>query len=162
MRSASSRTYARQVTAINMDPGFGPGRLFLADARLALAVLNHLRYQALERTLGVSRQQANVVTFVLVLTAADIAHDVVQRLPHPQLPAPEDAALALLGLGNAVHGIAGAASRDIPHFKPLLAFALIGGLAAPGLHAYRRFRATERRVRTERIRRYVEAQRARA
>jgi hypothetical protein len=160
--SRVARTYGRRVTAIGVDPEFGAGRLFLADARLALGVLNHVRYQALERTLGISRQQANVVTFVLVLTAADLAHNVAQRLPHPHLPAPEDAALGMLGLSNAVHGIAGAASRDIPHFKSLLALAMLGGLAAPGIRAFRRARATEHRVRTARIRRYVEAQRARA
>jgi hypothetical protein len=149
------------MTAIGVDPRFGPGRLFLADARLALAVLNRARYMALARTLGVSREQADVVTFVLVLTAADIAHDVAKRLPRVRRPSPESTALGMLGISSAVHGVAGPASRDIPHFKPLLAFAMIGGLAAPSIRAFQRARASEQRLRTERIRRYVEAQRAR-
>ena len=145
------------MTAIGVDTKFGAGRLFLADARLALAVANHARYEVLQRTLGLSREQVNVVTFVLVLTGADIAHDVAKRLPHPKLPSADSTALGLLGLGNAAHGVAGPASRQIPHFNALLAFAVAGGLAAPAIRAYRRTRAAERRVRTERIRRYSEA-----
>ena len=40
--------------------GFGAGQLALADSRLALALLNHLRYQALNKAFGTSREQANV------------------------------------------------------------------------------------------------------
>jgi hypothetical protein len=50
--------------------GFGTSQLFLADSRLALAVLNHLRYQALNRAFGVSRDQANVLTVVLLLATS--------------------------------------------------------------------------------------------
>ena len=35
--------------------GFGTSQLFFTDSRLALAVLNHLRYQALNRAFGMSR-----------------------------------------------------------------------------------------------------------
>jgi hypothetical protein len=145
------------MTSIGVNPKFGAGRLFLADARLALGVLNHLRYLTLEKTLGVSREQANVVTVVIALTAGELLHEATKALPHPHLPAPENVALAMLGASNAVHGVAGPGSREIPHFNALLGFAALGGLAAPGIAAYRRARATERRVRTERIRRYVEA-----
>ena len=37
---------------------FGSSQLFLADARLVLALLNHVRHEALNRTLGLSREQA--------------------------------------------------------------------------------------------------------
>jgi hypothetical protein len=53
------------------DVGFGKSELFLTDARLALGVLNHLRYQALNRAFGTSREQANVLTAIVVLGAAD-------------------------------------------------------------------------------------------
>ena len=36
--------------------GFGTSKLFLADSRLVLAVLDHLRYQGLNRVFGVSRE----------------------------------------------------------------------------------------------------------
>ena len=140
------------MTAIGVDRKFGAGRLLLADARLALAVANHVRYEALQRTLGLSREQVNVVTVVLALTAADIAHDVAKRLPHPQLPSADSTALGLLGLSSAAHGVAGPGSRQIT-------VAMIGGLAAPAIRAFQRTRAAERRVRTERIRRYTEAMR---
>ena len=147
------------MTSIGVSPKFGAGHLFLADARLALAVANHLRYLTLEKTLGVTRQQANVVTVVAALTAGELLHEAAKAIPHPRLPGAENVALGMLGLGNAVHGVAGPASRQIPHFNALLGVALVGGLAAPGIRAYQRARATERRVRAERIRRYVAATR---
>ena len=36
------------------NAGFGKSELFLTDARLAIGVLNHLRYQALNRAFGAS------------------------------------------------------------------------------------------------------------
>ena len=53
--------------------GFGPSQLFLADSRLALVLVNHLRHKALQRMFGVSRDQANVLTAVLLLGAAKLA-----------------------------------------------------------------------------------------
>jgi hypothetical protein len=147
------------MTSIGVDPKFGAGHLFLADARLALGVINHARYEVLQRTLGLSREQVNVVTFVAVLTAGDIAHDVAKRLPRPHVTS-DGALLGLVGLSGAMHGVAGPASSKIPHFGALATFAIVGGLAAPGLRAFRRARATEQRLRTERIRRYVAAARA--
>jgi len=44
---------------------FGPTQLALADARLALGIANHLRYQALNRAFGTTRGQANVLTAVV-------------------------------------------------------------------------------------------------
>jgi hypothetical protein len=51
------------------NAGFGKSELFLTDARLAIGVLNHLRYQALNRTFGTSREQANVLTAIVLLGA---------------------------------------------------------------------------------------------
>src|SRR3954466_16162154 len=48
---------------------FSAGRLFLADSRLAFGALNYGRHLALRRAFGVQRTQANVLTWVLVLTA---------------------------------------------------------------------------------------------
>ena len=81
------------MTSIGASPKFGAGRLFLADARLALAVANHLRYLTLEKTLGISREQANVVTVVLALTAGEVLHEAAKAIPHPRLPAAENVAL---------------------------------------------------------------------
>jgi hypothetical protein len=146
--------------------GFGTSQLFLTDSRLVLAVLNHLRYQALNRAFGVSREQANVVTAVLLLGVADGAYEATRRVtgmrPHVS---GTDAAFGAVALRDAALGVAGPSARAMPGFGTLVAFAILGGIAAPGLRrttqrmraAEQRLRAAEQRVRRERIRRYVAA-----
>jgi hypothetical protein len=135
-------------------------QVFLSDARLVLAVLNHLRYQALNRVFGTSREQANVLTVVLLLGAADSAYEAARRIGGMRLRA-SDAGLGTIALREAALGVAGPSARKVPGFGTLVALALLGGLAAPGLRrTLQRLRAAERRVRRERIRRY-EAARAR-
>jgi hypothetical protein len=147
--------------------GFGTSQLFLTDSRLALAVLNHLRYQALNRAFGVSREQANVLTFVLLLGAADGVYEAARRISGMRLHVSgTDATLGAIALRDAALGVAGPSGREIPGFGALVAFAMLGGLAAPGLRrtiqrmraAEQRLRAAEERVRRERIRRYLAAQ----
>jgi hypothetical protein len=140
---------------------FNAGRLFLADSRLGLLVLNQLRYQALRR-LGVSRAQANVVTAVLALSAADAAYEAVRRIARAPLGlSGSDATMAAFAVRAAGQGVAGPAARDIPGFGTLVAFALVGGFAVPGLRrtAYR-IRTAEGRLRRRRISRYRAASRA--
>lgn len=156
MRPARVAVYRRGMAT---NAGFGPTQLFLADSRLAFAVLNHLRYQALQRAFGVSREQANVFTAVLLLGAADGAFEAARRLaamrPHVS---GGDAAFGAIALRDAALSAAGPAGRGIPAFGTLVAFAMLGGLAAPSLRrAAQRMRAAEQRVRAERIRRYVDA-----
>ena len=146
--------------------GFGTTRLFRTDARLAFAVLNHLRYQALNRMFGVSRQQANVLTFALLVSAADGTYEAARRIGATRLPVPGPyAALGAVGLRDAALGVAGPSTRQVPGAATLLALAIVGALAAPSLRrtahtmraAERRLRAAEHRVRRERIRRYAAA-----
>ena len=148
------------------SPGFGTTQLFLSDSRLAFAMLNHLRYQALNRAFGVSREQANVFTFVLVFGAADAAYEATRRLagvrPHVS---GSDAALAAIALRDVSLSAAGPAGRAIPGFGTLVAFAMLGGAAAPTVRrltqrmrsSQQRLRAAEQRVRRERISRYTAA-----
>ena len=76
-----------------------------------------------------------------------------------------DAALGAIALRDASLGIAGPSVRAIPGFGTLVAFAILGGVAAPALRrtahnvraAQQRLRAAEARVRGERIRRYAAA-----
>jgi hypothetical protein len=146
--------------------GFGTSQLFLTDSRLALAMLNHLRHQALNRAFGVSRDQANVLTVVLLLSAADGVYEATRRISGMRLHvSAADAAFAAIALRDAGLGVAGPSGRAVPGFGTLVAFAMLGGLAAPGLRrtaqrlraAEQRVRAAEERVRRERIRRYVAA-----
>jgi hypothetical protein len=136
---------------------FGTPQLVLTDSRLVLTVLNHLRYQALNRVFGTSREQANALTFVLLLGAADGTYEAARRISGMRLRM-SDAGLGGIALREAAFGVAGPSARAVPGFGALVAFALLGGLAAPGLRRMaKRMRAAERRVRRERIRRYATA-----
>jgi hypothetical protein len=146
--------------------GFGTSQLFLADTRLVLAVLNHVRYQALNRAFGASREQANVLTAILLLSAADGAYVATQRItgwrPHVS---GTDATIGAIALRDGSLSIAGPNVRAIPGFGALVAVAILGGFAAPALRqtahkvraAEQRLRAFEARVRSERISRYLAA-----
>jgi hypothetical protein len=146
--------------------GFGTSQLFLTDSRLVFAVLNHLRYQALNRVLGLSRQQANVLTVVVLLGAADGAYEGTRRIlgirPHVS---GTDAVLGAITLRDASLGLAGPNVRAIPGFGALVVFAIFGGFAVPAIRrasqrmraAEHQLRAVEHRVRQERIKRYAAA-----
>lgn len=137
---------------------FGTPQLFLTDSRMVFTVLNHLRYQALNRVFGTSREQANVLTFVLLLGAADSAYETARRVGGMRVRM-SDAGFGAIGLREAALGVAGPGARAIPGFGALVAFALLGGLAAPALRrTAHRMRAAERRVRRARIERYAAAQ----
>jgi hypothetical protein len=151
---------------------FGTVHLFLADSRLACAVLNHLRYPALNRVFGVPRDQANVLTVVLLLSAADGAYEATRRVtgmrPHVS---GTDAAAGAIAMREASLSLAGPSVRAIPGLGALVAFALLGGFAAPALRragrrvraGQQRLRAAEQRMRGERSKRYAAARdRARA
>ena len=137
------------------------GRLFLADSRLAFAFANHLRYLALRRVFGVSREQANVLTAVLLAGGAEAAYlgaRTVVRAPLRVTGA--DAALGGAMLRESMFGMAGPASRETPMFGALLALGLLGGLAAPRIRrAMSRARATEQRLRRARISQYAASRR---
>jgi len=142
-------------------PEFGAGRLFLADSRIALAVLNHARYLTLQRVLGVPREHVNVVSCVLALGAADIAYEGARRIVHTPLhPSAGDTAIGAIALRDVVLGVAGPVDRKAPLVGTLLAVAMVGGFALPKLRAAAdRLRATEHRVRAQRIGRYRAATR---
>jgi len=136
---------------------FGTPQLFLTDSRLVLTVLNHLRYQALNRVFGTSREQANALTVVLLLGAANSAYEAARRVSGMRLGV-SDAGIGAIALREAALGVAGPSARQVPAFGALVAVALLGGLAAPGLRrAAHRMLAAERRVRRDRIRGYAAA-----
>jgi hypothetical protein len=137
--------------------GFGTSRLFVTDSRLVLAVLNHVRYQALNRVFGVSRDQANMLTVVLLLGAANGTYEAARRISGMRMSG-TGAAAGAVALREGALSVAGPSAREVPAFGTLVAFAMLGGLAAPSLRRTAdRMRAAERRVRQQRIRRYVAA-----
>jgi hypothetical protein len=163
--------YGRDVDATAVPPSVaasarrhgdpGAARVFVSDVRLAAAVLNEARLIALRRTFGVSRQQADALTFVLVLTAADATLRTAHRVTHAGLPSRGDTAMGGFLLREAALGIAGPGARKFPFAGSLLAGAMLAGIALPELRrAARGLRAAERRVRTQRMRVYAAAGRA--
>jgi hypothetical protein len=142
--------------------GFGTGRLFLADSTLAFELLNHARYQALSRFFGVSRQNANVFTVILLVTGANMALERATRIVRaPSGVTRGDAAIGVAALREAVRGTVGPGVADTPRLGTLLTIGIVGGLAAPSLRrAAHAMRVTEHRVREQRIGRYQAAMRA--
>src|SRR3954469_21315878 len=141
---------------------FGAGRLLLTDSRIAFAVLNQARYFALNRMFGTSREQANVLTAVLAVTAAGAAYESGQRmLRAPLRVSGADMAMGGFALREAALGVVGPGYRNVPGLGALVAFALVGSLGVPRLRrAARDLRAAEERVRARRISRFVAAGRA--
>jgi hypothetical protein len=141
--------------------GFGTGRLFLADSGLALALLNHARYRALSRYFGVSRQNANVFTAILLITGGNVALERVTRIFRaPTGVTRGDAAIGFAALRGGVRHIVGPSVADTPLLGTLLTIGVVGGLVAPTLRRAAAIREVERRVREQRISRYRAAMRA--
>jgi hypothetical protein len=138
---------------------FGSGRLFLADSRMAFALLNYGRQRVVQRVFGVTPEQVNILSVVLALSVAQAAFEGTRRVAGAPLHVRGgDVALGGFTAREAVLSMVGPGSREIPFIGTLLAAAMIGGVALPGVRrAARSFRAAELRMRTERIRRYVAA-----
>jgi hypothetical protein len=135
---------------------FGTPQLFLADSRMVLTIGNHLRHQALNRVFGTSREQANALTAVLLLGAAGSVYETAERISGKLHGS--DVGFAGIALREAALGVAGPSARAVPGFGALVAFGLLGGLAAPSLRRMaHRMRAAEKRVRRARIARYAAA-----
>jgi hypothetical protein len=136
---------------------FGTPQLFLADSRMVLTMGNQLRHQALNRVFGTSREQANALTAVLLLGAAGSVYETAERIIGTRLHV-SDVGFAGIALRDAALGVAGPSARAVPGFGALVAFGLLGGLAALGLRRMaHRMRAAEKRVRRARIARYAAA-----
>lgn len=162
-RRVDAATAARQRRAA-LEDEFGAGRLLAADGRILLGVLNYARYQALERMFGVPREHANIVTAALILGSADAAYEASRRIvTAPSLPSTGDMVLGAIALRDGALSVAGPANRQAPMLGTLIAVAMLGGAALPfARRATTRLRAAERRVREQRIGRYLAAERAEA
>jgi hypothetical protein len=145
-------------------PSFGTGRLFLADSRLALAVLNEARHRGLHRVFGVSREEENLLTFVLALSAASAGYEGARRALHaPLLISSRGAATGAILMREAAVGVAGPGANAIPGFGALMALALVGTLAVPGMRrAIHAAREAEHRARAHRSAIYLAEVRATA
>jgi hypothetical protein len=141
---------------------FSAERAFSSDARLALAVLNEARYPILRRMFGVSRDQANILTLILVLSAADATYEVVRRLiRHPWPLDGPDTVIAAFAVREAGFSLAGPKVRQGQLFGILIVGAGVGRLIVPGARrALHGLHVAEQRVGQQRMRIYGTAQRA--
>jgi hypothetical protein len=128
-------------------------RVFLYDARMVLALANYARYAALNRAFGVSRDQANLLTGVLVIGAAEATYATARKaLRAPALSA-DGASIGALALREAALAVGGPDSRAMRGFGPLVALALVGGVALPSLRrGAHGVRMAEQRLRERRMR----------
>jgi hypothetical protein len=144
------------------DPSFGTAQLFFADSRLAFALLNSARYPIVKRLLGVSREQANIVSVFLALLAADAAYETARWVVRaPLRVSGADVVLAGGAVREAAFGVTGARSRDVSLFGTTVVGAYVASVALTRLRRVTHtLRAAEERVRRRRIGRYREAIRA--
>jgi hypothetical protein len=129
---------ASRVTFEDMDaaptPTVSAERAFLCDVRLVLAALNQARYPLMRRAFGVSREQVNLLTFVVALSVAGATYDVIARfLRHPWPLDGAETAMAAAVVREAGFGIAGPKIRQTHVFGALIAIVAMKGLALPGL-----------------------------
>ena len=123
--------------------------------------MNQCRHLALNRVLGMPREQANLLTFVLALAAADAAFATTRRVVHGPFPlSGSDAAMGGVLIHEAVFGIAGPAARKVPLTGTLLTVAMLGALVPRLRRTVRGIRAAELRVRRQRMSVYTAAKRA--
>jgi len=126
--------------------------VFIGDARLAIGALNECRHFALTRVLGMPRAEANLLTFVLVLAAAESALATTRRVVHGPFPlSGADAAMGGVLIREAAFGVAGPAARKVPFAGALLTVAMLGALTPALRRTLRSIRAVELRVRRQRM-----------
>jgi hypothetical protein len=144
----------------NRRSDFGAGRLALADSRLALGALNYFRYQGLNRAFGVQREQANLLTLVLLVSAGPPMVAGLWRAVRAPLAMATgaNAGVGAFAVREATRGVVGPGASEVPNAAALLALAIAGGVAIPQLRrALRGVRAAEHRVRQQRESMYQRA-----
>ena len=130
------------------------------DSRLALGALNYGRHRALNRVFGVEREQANLLTLVLLASAGQPLVEGVWRAVRAPLAIATglNAAVGGFALRGAMRGVVGPGAGEIPHVEALLALAVAGGVAIPQLRrGFRGVREVEHRVRQQREAMYQRA-----
>jgi hypothetical protein len=128
-------------------------RVFLYDARMVLALANHARYLTLNRVFGVSRDQANLLTGVFALGAAEATYATARKALHAPGLSADGASIGALALREAALAVGGPGSRRVPGFGALVALALAGGVALPSLRrGAHSVRMAEQHLRERRMR----------
>ncbi len=131
-------------------------RRLRTDLRAGVLLADYVRHRALERAFGISREQANALTLVLMMMAAEGLHEHADRmLRGPGGPTRVDAVLGGALLRELVYDVGGPQSRETPLFGSLVLLAVIGGMTGPtARRALRGARTSSGRARLRFNRRY--------
>lgn len=111
------------------------GDLLLADLRVAFELVNHARYQALARILGVPREQANLATAVIALMVGEAVQGKFRTLvAAPAVPEPTDVLLGAATLRELLSEVTGLPPEDTPVLGTVLVAAALAAIARPALN----------------------------
>jgi len=106
--------------------------LLLSDIRVASLLVNEARYRALERVLGIPRDQANVATVVAVLLVLEALQDSsTQALRKRRPPSVGEFAFGVTAAREGLYAVAGPESRESPLFASVLMLAVLGNVLRP-------------------------------
>jgi hypothetical protein len=100
--------------------------------RVVLELINHARYQALARVLGVPREQANVATAVIALIVAETVQGRYRKLVRPRaMPAPGDMLGGAATLREVLSELTGLPPEDTPVLGTVLTGAALATIMRP-------------------------------
>lgn len=106
----------------------------VTDLRVGFMLANEARYRTLERLFGVRRDQANLLTLVVLGMLLQATHDKAdQWLRGIGGPTRADAVLGAGVFKELLCEVGGPASRDTPAFGTLVVVGLVGGMSGPAL-----------------------------
>jgi hypothetical protein len=107
-------------------------RLLASDATTLALLLNEARYRTMERVFGLSREQANLATIVLLLgVTAATRESAIKAMKAPGGPTVPDVALGIGIMREALQGVAGPSFDKTPLFGTLLTLAALAHISRP-------------------------------
>ena len=113
------------LAPIRPEGFFGGARLLAADARVVSLLIDDARRRAMERLLGIPRDQPSGGETLLTLIVLGGA--LKSRAPHrPTRPSLADTTWGFGLLREVGYGVAGPWARETPGFGALIALALVG------------------------------------
>jgi hypothetical protein len=147
------------ATASPAGASFGTVDLALADSRLAFLLANEVRHKVMQGVFGVSRENENLLTAIIVVAGAGAAFEGTRRaLRAPMRAIGSEGVAGAFVMREAGIAMAGPTVGAAPMFGSLVAFALVAGTAVPTMRrAAHAARLAEHRMREHRIARYLRA-----
>jgi hypothetical protein len=107
-------------------------RLLTSDLTTLALLLNEGRYRTMKRVFGLSREQANLATMVLLLgVTAATRESAIKALKAPGGPTVPDVAIAMGISREALHAVAGRSFDKAPLFGTLITLAALAHISRP-------------------------------